>query len=128
MKENSKQEKILDNFKLNRYLKSVYKSLMRPMEINSKEGKVSDGFFGGLDHKTGEILVYNLCGRNEEINESRKRVNFKDMKYFVVRDINKDFLKMKQRESRSEKVEHDQFDKFLKENDLNDYIVKTKAE
>ena len=77
------------NVTIERYLNSVYLSLARPAELTFKDGTSADGFFGGLDYATGNLLIRNFCPYGSLELQPEKRINIADLKYFVVKRIEK---------------------------------------
>lgn len=75
------------NITIERYLNSVYLSLARPIELTFKDGSVADGFFGGLDYVTGEILVRNFCPYGTVDLEPERKLNMTELKFFVVKRV-----------------------------------------
>ena len=75
------------NVIVERYLNSVYLSLAKPVEITFKDGSIADGLFGGLDYRTGSILIRNFCIYGSIEMELEKQLNMVDLKFFVVKKI-----------------------------------------
>lgn len=75
------------NIAVERYLNSVYLSLARPVEITFKDGTVADGFFGGLDYATGNILIRNFCIYGTIVLEAERKINMSEIKFFVVKGV-----------------------------------------
>ena len=77
------------NVAIERYLNSIYQSLARSVELTFKDGAMADGFFGGLDYTTGQVLVRNYCLYGSVDLEPERKVNMSDLKFFVVKRIEK---------------------------------------
>lgn len=70
-----------------RFLNSVYLSLAQPVEITLKDNSMADGFFGGLNIETGQILIRNYCVYNTLSMEKEKKLKLDEIKFFVVKKI-----------------------------------------
>lgn len=79
----------VENFKMQRYLNSVFVSLGRPIEITLQDGRLADGFFGGFDFVRGLFRVYNFCFYLDERVEKLKTLELTSVKYFTVKEISR---------------------------------------
>lgn len=82
----NKSEK-LEEYKMRKFLELIYRSLGKKSEITPKKGKIEDGFFGGYHPEKGEMMFYNHCVLLEEKLEKQKKIEFKDLKYFLVKNL-----------------------------------------
>ena len=79
--------KLNNSIEVERFLNSIYRSLAQPVEITLKDNSMADGFFGGLNIETGEILIRNYCVYNTLTMEKEKKLDLNDIKFFVVKKI-----------------------------------------
>jgi hypothetical protein len=77
----------VENFKMQRYLNSVYLSLGRPIEITLKDGRVADGIFGGFDFNRCVFRVRNFCFYGDRRIDRERTLDLADVKYFTVKEI-----------------------------------------
>lgn len=75
------------SFKADRYLFSNYLSLAMPVEIYYRDGKIADGFFGGLRDKSTHLIIRRFSFRDSQQVEEVKAVAVSSLMYFLVKDI-----------------------------------------
>lgn len=112
----TKQKKTnYEDYRLENYLKLIYKGLAGTCEITPKRGEIVDGFFGGFDLTSGNALFYNYCKLGNEKIEKKQKINMKNLKYFVIKKIN---------DSKKEETNHLQSEIKLSKKKLSFSIIK----
>lgn len=79
--------KLNSDLEIERYLNSIYLSLAKHVEVTLSDDSTADGFFGGINCETGELLIRNFAPSHSLSLIRQKKIPLTDIKYMVVKKI-----------------------------------------